>query len=103
VPGYFDSLAMPLGWTTVPADDDALCNRLVTTDGQFAIRSGNECKILVNVPVANDYMGWAIKLVGFLISAVAARQGAPFWFDLLRKLVSLRSNTQPAKKEEAKG
>jgi hypothetical protein len=103
VPGYFDSLAMPIGWVTVPADDPALCNRLLTGDGQFAIRSGSECSVLVNVPVASDYMGWAIKLVGFLISAVAARQGAPFWFDLLRKLVSLRSTTQPTKKEEAKG
>jgi len=49
-------------------------------------------------------MGWVIKLIGIAISAFAARQGAPFWFDLLRKLVSLRSATQPAKKEEeAKG
>jgi hypothetical protein len=100
VPGYFDSLAMPIGWTTIPANDSALCNRLVTTDGQFAFRSGSECKILVNVPVANDYMGWIIKLVGFLISATAARQGAPFWFDLLRKLVSLRGSSQARKKED---
>ena len=100
VPGYFDSLAMPIGWTTVPADDAAACNRFVTADGQFAIRSGNECKILVNVPVANDYMGWVVKLAGFLISAAAARQGAPFWFDLLRKLVSLRGGTQAKKKED---
>ena len=91
---------MPIGWTTVPAEDSALCNRLVTADGQFAIRSGDECKILVNVPVANDYMGWVIKLAGLLISATAARQGAPFWFDLLRKLVSLRGGTQAKKKED---
>ena len=100
VPGYFDSLAMPIGWTTVPADESALCNRFITAEGQFAIRSGSECRILVNVPLASDYMGWIIKLLGFLISAVAARQGAPFWFDLLRKLVSLREATQPKKKEE---
>ena len=45
-------------------------------------------------------MGWVIKLVGFLISAAAARQGAPFWFDLLRKLVSLRGATQTTRKDE---
>ena len=100
VPGYFDSLAMPIGWTTVPADEPALCNHFVTAEGQFAIRSGSECRILVNVPQASDYMGWIIKLLGFLISAIAARQGAPFWFDLLRKLVTLRGGSQAKKKED---
>lgn len=100
VTGYFDSLAMPIAWVTIPADDPALCNNRITAEGQFTFRSGSECRILVNVPRANDYMGWVIKLLGLLISAVAARQGAPFWFDLLRKLVSLRGGTQSAKKEE---
>jgi hypothetical protein len=48
-------------------------------------------------------MGWVLKLLGFVISAFAARQGAPFWFDLLKKLVSLRNATQSKKEEEAKG
>ena len=64
VPGYFDSLAMPIGWTTVPADEPTLCNHFVTAKGQFAIRSGSECRILVNVPQASDYMGWIIEAVG---------------------------------------
>lgn len=100
VPGYFDSLAMPIGWITVPADDPSLCKRLVTADGQFAFRVGGKCSVLLNVPPASDYMGWLIKLVGFLISAAAARQGAPFWFDLLRKLVSLKGGSQTKKKDD---
>ena len=104
VPGYFDSLAMPVGWTSIPAADQSVCQGLVTItpDKQLAYHAGNECRLLVNVPALNDWMGWVSKLVGIIISAFAARQGAPFWFDLLRKLVNLRNATQPSK-EEAKG
>jgi hypothetical protein len=34
------------------------------------------------------------KLLGFFLSGLAASQGAPFWFDVLKKLVSLRTTTQ---------
>lgn len=32
------------------------------------------------------------KLLGFLLTAIAVSLGAPFWFDLLRKLVNVRSS-----------
>ena len=38
-----------------------------------------------NTPV--DGYGWFIKAGGLLITAAAAAQGAPFWFDLMRKLL----------------
>jgi len=105
VPGYFDSLAMPVGWTSVPAGDASVCRQLVTftSEGDVAYKAGSDCRVLANIPRYNDLWGWIIKLLGFVISAFAARQGAPFWFDMLRRLVSLRSSTQQAKKEEAKG
>jgi hypothetical protein len=31
---------------------------------------------------------WQYVILGWLITMVAAAQGAPFWFDLLRKLLS---------------
>lgn len=34
---------------------------------------------------------WLIKIAGLLITGVAVTFGAPFWFDLLRKLISFRS------------
>lgn len=40
---------------------------------------------------------WALTVCGWIISALAATLGAPFWFDALSKLVSLRgSGTKPA-------
>lgn len=36
------------------------------------------------------------KLLGFILTALAVSMGAPFWFDLLRKLVNVRSSgTKP--------
>ena len=35
--------------------------------------------------------GWISKLVGWIITALAVSLGAPFWFDMLNKLNSLRS------------
>ena len=41
-----------------------------------------------------------VKLIGIIITAVAARQGAPFWFDLLKRAVNLRgTGANPAEKE----
>ncbi|MDD3764076.1 MAG: lipase family protein [Nevskiales bacterium] len=45
-----------------------------------------------------QWLGWQhladllLKVVGLLVTAVAVSMGAPFWFDLLNKLVSLRSS-----------
>ncbi len=44
-------------------------------------------------------LAWTLKVLGLLISALAAMQGAPFWFDILRNLLtvkgSAKENTSP--------
>ena len=40
------------------------------------------------IPV--DWMGWTGKVLGLLATALAVSVGAPFWFDLLGKMLSLR-------------
>ena len=37
-----------------------------------------------------DVMDWFIKIMGILITTLAASLGAPFWFQLLNKVVDLR-------------
>lgn len=37
--------------------------------------------------------GWLKKLVGWLLTALAVSLGAPFWFDLLKKLAAIRKPT----------
>ena len=41
--------------------------------------------------IPSDIWGWIIKIVGIALTTVAVSLGAPFWFDLLNKLVNLRS------------
>ena len=49
-----------------------------------------------NVESGNWLPPW---IVGVLISGVATTQGAPFWFDLLSKLINIRgAGTKPAAK-----
>jgi hypothetical protein len=44
---------------------------------------------------------WVIKLLGLLVTTLAATLGAPFWFDVLNKIINIRS-TGPSPNETAK-
>lgn len=51
----------------------------------------------------NDPLWWLAHVLGWLITAGLIMLGAPFWFDLLGKLVPLRSSGQaPAKAADDK-
>jgi hypothetical protein len=48
------------------------------------------------------HLFWLVKLIGWLITAGATTLGAPFWFDILNKLVNIRSaGVNPAEKTPA--
>ena len=38
-----------------------------------------------------DWWGWGLKAVGCVLTTLAVSLGAPFWFDLMGKLVNLRA------------
>lgn len=40
--------------------------------------------------IPNTAAGWALKVFGLLISALAVSLGAPFWFDTLSKFMNVR-------------
>ena len=68
------------------------------------IKKNGACYKVLGIPASNDYWGWGAKSIGILLSAVAAMQGAPFWFDMLRKILDLggKSKKEDKKKEEEK-
>jgi hypothetical protein len=46
----------------------------------------------------HDTAGWALKFLGWLLTAAAITLGAPFWFEMLSQFVNLRSaGPQPAR------
>lgn len=84
-------LNFPIGWTTSPAQNPT-CGWIGTENNQLVIRSGGACRVITSIP--NNFLGIVYKILGLLLSGAAASQGAPFWFDILKKLVSLRTTTQ---------
>lgn len=45
-----------------------------------------------------DWKGWLLRLLGWLLSIAAISLGAPFWFDLLSKIMNVRNAGQKPKK-----
>ena len=82
-----DSLRLPIGWDEVrltPPWD----TRLVR-DASGAVRPVRELRL----------WGYMFEpLVGWLLAALAAMLGAPFWFDLLNKVMVVRSTVKPHEK-----
>ncbi len=38
-----------------------------------------------------EFLFWFLKVLGWIVTGIAVSLGAPFWFDILNKLVNLRS------------
>lgn len=91
------SLNFPIGWTTTPLDAN-FCSVFGIVNYQFVIRSAGQCLSITSLPALNNPWGILVKIFGYLLSAAAAAQGAPFWFDLLRKFVGTKQQTAPSEK-----
>jgi hypothetical protein len=72
-------LIFPLGW-------DGVC---VRSSGLSASLAGGSFQPNCT---PGDVMGWLSKIVGLTATVLAVSLGAPFWFDLLRKVSNLRSS-----------
>jgi hypothetical protein len=83
------SLNFPAGWTTTSLETKS-CRLIDIIDYEFVIRSAGDCLSVTSLPALNNGWGILVKLFGYLLSAAAAAQGAPFWFDILRKLVGIK-------------
>lgn len=100
----FVGLDLPIGWVINdsekgPAYSDINCQLFPKTDQAFGIPvfASNKC---VSPPQSNNQTNLSLKLIGIFITALAARQGAPFWFDILKRAVNLRgTGANPAEKE----
>jgi hypothetical protein len=52
--------------------------------------------------VPQDAASWFLKVVGWILTAIAVSLGAPFWFDLLNKFISVRGSMKPKEAKPAK-
>ena len=102
------ALNLPFGWITNPVDYGKAGNCDLSAPSSYddlgnpsrllGIHIGKVCVPLVNaMPVSLDNIaGWLTKLLGLLLTGTAAAQGAPFWFDILKKFINVRgTGTKP--------
>ncbi|UQA54822.1 hypothetical protein [Polyangium aurulentum] len=78
-----DTLTLPVGW---PESESMICRPQA---------DGSPCDKRT-LPVT--FGGWVRRLGGWLFTAIAISLGAPFWFDLLNKLINLRAAAPPPAK-----
>jgi hypothetical protein len=91
-----DELHLPLGWTGEGAKASWGAPR---TRGERAAQAGASVDEIA-VEAWDDIFA---PLLGWLITAFAATLGAPFWFDLLNKVMVIRSTVKPHEKSPEEG
>jgi hypothetical protein len=105
----FVGLNLPVGWVINGGKPDDLialydsnCQLFPGEHEAFGIPILGTTRCLTPSQ-SNNQTNIMLKTIGILLTALAARQGAPFWFDVLKRLVNVRSTgANPAEKEAAK-
>jgi hypothetical protein len=100
----FNSINLPIGWIGYPqplnskglvagTNNKSVACAIIPQKGDeiYGIPIAGHCYPITNAPDISDISGWVQKLLGLLITGLAAAQGAPFWFDILKKIVNVRS------------
>lgn len=83
----FSALNVPIGWTSKPYEVST-CQPFPEDGTGFGLEWFNNLCLTPIMPDKAANLG--LKLFGLVLSAAAATQGAPFWFDILKKLVNVR-------------
>lgn len=95
--GEINKLGLPIGWVFEPDRKDEKYKD--DKDGTLykqdleAYRADPR-----RFPDGQNGNGWPLKVVGIFLTALAVSQGAPFWFDLLNKVIVVRSTIKPHEK-----
>lgn len=87
-----NGVGLPLGWTEGDVRALGLCGLPVAAcPPASAMASRAMQKASPYAGAANVAAAWVVKLGGLLVTAFAVSLGAPFWFDTLNRVVSIRA------------
>jgi hypothetical protein len=91
-------LNLPVGWGITDNDGAGSCALFPREHQSFGIPVIGTSKCLSS-PQPTNQTNLLLKMLGIFITALAARLGAPFWFDVLKRAVNLRgTGANPAEK-----
>jgi hypothetical protein len=90
IKGQIDNLGLPIGWVREPQRGQGM------TPAQWDAKLAEYRADPRRAP--DSIGGWLLKALGIFLTAMAISQGAPFWFDLLNKIVVVRSTVKPHEK-----
>jgi hypothetical protein len=98
-----DSLELPIGWSRgwgAPRQHLRRSTTKLPAADNSQAQPGNAKAENEGIEIWNDVFG---PVFGWLLTALAAMLGAPFWFDVLNKVMVIRSTVKPHEKspEEA--
>lgn len=110
-------LGLPIGWFGSPIDlvedvfvspgagTEMSCSAVPTGRlSLYGIRVGDLCYPFANTPMPSDALGWLLKTMGLIVTSLATAQGAPFWFEILKKIINVRvSGLSPTENPAAVG
>jgi uncharacterized protein YlxW (UPF0749 family) len=103
---------LPFGWLGSPiyilSDGPAaapVCTRTPQSGTDiYGVSLANLCYPIINAPQPDNTTGWIFKGVGLLITGLATSKGAPFWFDVLNKIINVRlAGVNPSELQSAFG
>ena len=94
--GELDAVTMPIGWESPSANNDTFplwptqfCSAKAVAGGGIS----EDCRF----PRGKAYSVTRVA-IGWLITALAIMLGAPFWFDVLNRIMIIRSTVKPHEK-----
>jgi hypothetical protein len=91
IEAQLNALSLPIGWFHESSSTGIAGNIGSNTDDISGLRRAN----FLVIPWERDDGRWGLTIgfhiVGWILTALAASLGAPFWFDVLNKIMSIRS------------
>ena len=98
---YYKDINLPVGWTSDRLETTT-CAGVSVKEDYLVVATEGGCYQVSSLPAFGDFWGWVVKLLGLTFSAFAAMQGAPFWFDMLRKLLDIKGGGSKSEEKEEK-
>lgn len=83
-------LGLPIGWRWKSAINPQEPYSNFNAIPKFTVHTTND--------TAYSLLKWFLKIIGWLLTGLAVSLGAPFWFDILNKVMVVRSTVKPTEK-----